>query len=96
MTATDKRHAMVRDLCNLIDSEMQSCGGMAQGLRYLGSDESAKYWFDKQAKYSAIRFMVEAVLLEYESGQTGKYGIPRSVTNIISAGESAYPREKKT
>jgi hypothetical protein len=91
MSATpDKRRAMLVDLRDLVDGKVQHEMACAQVLLANGDGAAADARIRASMDWHAVFMMLGSLLAEYEEGQTGKYGVSRSVTNIISAGAGAY------
>ena len=95
MTPPDKRRAMMVYLRDIVDRQMRNVGSMAQGVRESGDDARADIYLSEQRDWQGIFNIMAAVVVEYDEGKTGKYGLSKGITNIISAGESAYYKEKK-
>ena len=95
MTPPDKRRAMIVFLRDFLDFKMQAVGSMIIGLRESGRHDLAEKYLRDHQIFEALFLQQSMILKEHEDGIFGKYGVPRAVTNIISAGESAYYKEKK-
>jgi hypothetical protein len=90
MTAPDKRRAMLVYLRDLVDHRMRTCGSISAGFREAGDMAGAERYAREQTDWHAVFLIIACLVAEYDEGQTGKYGVARSVTNIISAGAGAY------
>ena len=89
----DKRRAMLVYLRDYIDNRMQACGAMVAGLDEAGRADRGAAWLQEQKTCHALHLIMACLLAEYDQGLTGQHGVPRAVTSIISAGESAYSQK---
>ncbi len=91
---SDKRRAMLIYLRDLADGRAGYEAGASQVLRETGDVQAADDRARAALDWHAIYLMLACILSEYEQGQKGQYGVPKAVTNILSAGAGAYLKGK--